>query len=82
MREDQYLGIVDAAQGHTEKVTDAHADRHPHATDGTAQHDAFAVEFDIPYAAIGTRVMRVEANRQGMGVEPQCAARPGGSDPA
>ena len=57
-------------------------DRHPHAVDGTAEHDAFAMKFDLPHAAVGADVVRVEADGQRKRVEPQCAARPGGIDPA
>jgi hypothetical protein len=40
------------------------------------------VKFDLPHAAVGAAVVGIEANRQGERVEPQCAARPGGIDPA
>ena len=50
--------------------------------DGTAQHDAFAMKFDLPHAAVGAGVLRIEADGKGKRVEPQCAARPGGIDPA
>ena len=49
----------------------AHADRHLHAVQGTAQNDAFAMKFDLPHAAIGTAVVRVEADRKRKRVEPQ-----------
>ena len=62
MNQHQHLGIVDAAQRDAEKVADANVDRHLHAVDGTAQHDAFAMKFDIAHAAIGAGVMRVEAD--------------------
>src|SRR5229473_3474941 len=82
MSEHQHLRVVDAAQRNTEKIGNANIDRHPHAMDGTAQHDAFAVKFDLPHAAVCAAVVRIEADRQGERVEPQCAARPGGVDPA
>ncbi len=47
MNQHQHLGIVDAAQRDAEKIADANVDRHPHAVDGTAQHDAFAMKFDL-----------------------------------
>src|SRR5258708_13452470 len=78
----QHLGVVDAAQGNAEKIADANIDRHLDAADGTTQHDAFAVKFDMPHTAIGAGVVRVEADRQRERVEPQCAARPGGVHPA
>ena len=65
-----------------EKVADANVDRHLHAVQGTAQHDAFAMKFDVPHAAVGAAVVRVEADGQRKRVEPQGAARPGGIDPA
>jgi len=49
---------------------------------GTVQNDAFAVKFDSPHTTVRTGVMRLEADGKGKGVEPQCAARPGGIDPA
>ena len=82
MHQHQHLGIVDAAQRDAEKIADADVDRHLHAAHGTAQHDAFAVEFDVPHAAVGAGIMRFEADGQGKRVEPQGAARPGGIDPA
>jgi hypothetical protein len=39
------------------------------------------VKFDLPHAAVGADVPRIEAKRKGKRVEPQ-AARPGGIDPA
>ncbi len=82
MNQHQHLGIVDAAQRDTEEIADANVDRHPHAVHGTVQHDAFAVKFDSPHAAVCAGVLRIEADGQGKRVEPQCAARPGGIDPA
>src|SRR5665811_571788 len=82
MDQHQRLGVVDAAQGDAEKIAHANVDRHLHAVDGTTQHDAFAMNFYVPHAAVGAGVVRVEADGQGKRVEPQCAARPGGIDPA
>jgi hypothetical protein len=50
--------------------------------DGTPQYDAFSVKFDPSHAAIGADIMRVEADGKRKRVEPQCAARPCGIDPA
>ena len=47
MNQHQHLGVVDAAQRDAEKIADANVDRHPHAVQGTAQHDAFAMKFDL-----------------------------------
>ena len=82
MDQHEHLGIVDPAQRNAEKIADPNVDGHLHAVDGTAQHDAFTVKFYSPHAAVGTGVVRIEADRQRKGVEPQCAARPGGIDPA
>ena len=82
MCQHQHLGIVAGAQPDTEKIADANADRHLHAVQGPAQNDSLAMKFDLPHAAIGTAVMRVEIDRQRKRVEPQGAARPGGIDPA
>jgi hypothetical protein len=82
MNQNQHLRVVDAAQGDAEKIADANVDCHPHAVDGAMQDDAFAVKFDFAHAAIGARIMRVEADGQRERVEPQGAARPGGIEPA
>ncbi|GLR96564.1 hypothetical protein GCM10007858_42010 [Bradyrhizobium liaoningense] len=82
MHEDERLRVVIAAQGDAGEVGNAHVDRHLHAADGTAQHDTLAMKLDLPDMSVGARVMRIEADRKGKGVEPQGAARPGGSDPA
>ena len=83
MRQHQHLRfIVEAAQRDAEEIADANVDGHPHALDGTAQHDAFAMNFDIPHAAIGAHILRIKTLRKGKRVEPQDAARPGGIDPA
>ncbi len=82
MNQHQHLGIVGAAKGDTFEIADAKLDGHPHAVDRTVQHDAFAMKFDLPHAAVRTGVVRAEADGQGKGVEPQCTARPGGIDPA
>src|SRR3954451_3466331 len=81
MDQDEALRLVAAAQRDAGEVADAHVDRHPHAADGTAQHDAFTMKLDLPDISVGARIMRIEADRKGKRVEPQ-AARPGGSDPA
>src|ERR1022692_3333312 len=82
MNQHERLGVVDAAERNAEKIAHANADRHLHAVDGTTQNDAFAVKFDSSHAAVGAGIVRIEADRQGKRVEPQCAARPGGIDPA
>jgi hypothetical protein len=40
------------------------------------------MKLDLPDISVGARVVRIEADRKGKRVEPQGAARPGGSDPA
>src|SRR5450759_4107095 len=82
MNQHQHLGVVDAAQRDAEKIAHANVDRHLNAVHGTTQDDAFAMKFDLAHAAVGTRIVRIEADRQRERVEPQCAARPGGVDPA
>jgi hypothetical protein len=62
MRQYQHLGIVNSAQRNTEKIAYTDVDRHPHAVDGTTQHDALAVKFDTSYAAVRAYVMRIEAD--------------------
>jgi hypothetical protein len=62
----QRLGVVDATAT-PGKIAHANVDRHPHAVDGTTQHDAFAVKFDLPHAAICGSVVRVEADGQRRG---------------
>src|SRR2546426_5398276 len=82
MRQHQHLRVVETTQCDAEKVADADVDRHPHALDGTVQHDAFAMEFDPPHAAVCAGVVRMKAERQRKRVEPHDTARPGGIDPA
>jgi hypothetical protein len=82
VQQDEHLRIGDVAQRDSRKIADANVDGHAHAEDGPAQDDAFAVKFDLPYSAIRTGVVRIDAERQRMGVGPQGAARPGGIDPA
>src|SRR6266478_2391565 len=47
-----------------------------------AEKIAYAVKFDSAHAAVCAGVVRIEADGQRKRVEPQCAARPGGIDPA
>ncbi|BBO02823.1 hypothetical protein BwSH20_01110 [Bradyrhizobium ottawaense] len=82
MHQDDGLRFVIAAQCDACEVADADVDRHLHAANGTAKHDAFAMKLDLPDMSVGARIVRIEADRKGKGVEPQRAARPGGSDPA
>src|ERR1700722_13575038 len=82
MDQHQHLGIIDAAQGHAEKIADTDVDRHPHAVDGAMQHDAFAMKFDLTHAAVRAGIVRMEAEGKRERVEPHGAARPGGIDPA
>src|SRR5262245_21919918 len=82
MNQHQRLRVVETAPRDTEKITDADVDRHPHALDGTVQHDTFAMNFDVSHAAVRARIMRLEAKRQRKRVEPHDTARPGGIDPA
>jgi hypothetical protein len=46
------------------------------------QNDAFTVKFYSAHAAVCAGIMRIETDGQRKRVEPQCAARPGGIDPA
>src|SRR4051812_45432825 len=82
MLKHQHLRVLDVLEHDTKEIADANIDGHPHAADGTAKHDAFAMKLDLPNPAIGTNVVRPEAHRQRKRVEPHCAARPGGIYPA
>src|ERR1700732_4038058 len=82
MGEYEHLGVVDAAARDAKKITNANVDGHLHAVEATTQHDAFAVKFDFPHAAVGAGVVRIEADGQRERAGPQCGARPGGIDPA
>src|SRR6478609_5430274 len=82
MQQHQHLGIVDASQRYAAKIAHADVDRHPDAVHGTTQHDTFTMKFDLPYTAVGARIICLEADGQTKRVEPQCTARPGGIDPA
>src|SRR5258708_11434178 len=42
----------EAAQRDADKIADANVDGHPDAVDGAAQHNSFAVNFDLPHAAV------------------------------
>ena len=55
-----------------------HADFHANAAHLAAEHDALAVEFDVANLSIGAAVARGITHGQGVGVEPQRAARPRG----
>ena len=61
MLDGRLLRFVETAPRDAEKVADADVDRHPHALDGTVQHDAFAMNFDLPHAAVGADVPCIEA---------------------
>src|SRR5690242_11082101 len=82
MPKHQHLRFLDVAKRDAEEVADPNIEVHAHAADGTANHDAFTMKLDLPDAAVGAHVMRGEAHRQRKRVEPLCAARPGGIDPA
>jgi hypothetical protein len=58
----EHLGIVDAAQRDAAEIADANVDSHPHALDGTPQHDTFAMKFDPAHAAVGAEILRIEAD--------------------
>ena len=62
VRQNQHLGVVDAAQRNAEKIADANVDGHLHAVQGTAQNDTLAMKFDLPHAAIRADVVRIEAD--------------------
>src|ERR1700754_2365158 len=81
MNQDERVRFVGCATGNAEEFVDAKIYRHANAADGTPHHDTFAVDFDMPDAAIGAAIARFKAHRQRMGVELQAAARPGGLHP-
>src|SRR5580704_4728501 len=82
MGQHQHLGIVAAAKRDATEIADAEIDGHPHALDGTPEHDTLAVKFDAAHAVVGANIVGIEAHWQRERVEPQYAARPGGIDPA
>jgi hypothetical protein len=63
VRQNQHLGVVDAAQRNAEKIADPNVDGHLHAVQGTTQNYALSVKFDLPHAAVRTDVVRIEADR-------------------
>ena len=63
MRQHQHLRVVEAADGDAEEIADADVDSHPHAAQMAMQDHAFAVQFDVPDAAVRTLVVRIEAMR-------------------
>src|SRR3954453_11707549 len=82
MNQQQHLGVVESANCHAKKVAHPDIYSHLHATDGTTQHDVFAVQLDPAHAAVCADIVRLEADRQRERVEPQNTARPGGIYPA
>jgi len=81
VHEDKCASVIGFAAGDAEKITDTNIDRHADAADGTAHGDTLAIDFDMPDTAIGAAIARLKADGQGMGVELQHAARPGGLHP-
>ena len=55
-----------------------HADFHANTAHLAAEHDALAIEFDVTNLSVRAAVARRIAHGQGVGVEPQRAARPRG----
>ncbi len=82
MQQYQHLGVVDPAQRDAAKITDTKIDGHPHALDGTPDHDTLAMKLDTAHAVVGANIVRIETHWKRERVEPQYAARPGGIDPA
>jgi hypothetical protein len=64
MQQDEHPRVGDFAQRDPGKIADTNVDGHAHAEDGPAQDDVFAVKFDLPYPAICTGVVRIEAEGQ------------------
>ena len=79
MRQYQHLCVVNSAQRNATKIAHTDVDRHSHAVDGTTQHNAFAVKFNTPQAAVRAYVMRIEADRYGQRVSQEGRAAPRGS---
>ena len=63
MHQDERLRLVIAAQRDAGEVADADVDRHPHSAQMAVQDDTFAMQFDVPDAAIRTLIVRIEADR-------------------
>lgn len=82
MRDHQCLTLIGQAACDAEEFVDANGDRHADAADGTLHQDAFAIDFDVPYAAVGAAIARVEGDGQRMRVGLRIAARPDGLHPA
>ena len=64
MDQHQHLRVVETAEADAEKIADANIDGHPHALDGTAQHDAFAMKFDFPHAAVCAGILRIRSRAE------------------
>ena len=62
MQQHQHLGIVDAAQRNAAEIADTKIDGHPHALDGTPEHNPLAMKFDAAHAVVGADVVRIEAD--------------------
>jgi hypothetical protein len=63
--------------GDTAESRDRQIERHAHAADAAANHDAFPEQIDYSPAFIGRFIGRFKTHRQREGVEPHRAARPG-----
>jgi hypothetical protein len=82
MQHHQHLRVVFVTQRNAAEIADPEVDGHPHTLDGSPEHNALAVQFNVAHAIVGADVVRIEAYGSRERVEPQDAARPGGIDPA
>src|SRR5215470_18727937 len=67
---------------YAEKGGNRKVDRHLDAAHIPAQHNAFAVQLDLPHPLVGAEVGGGEAQWEGEGVEPLVTARPRRRKPA
>ena len=74
MHQNERAPVVGFAAGDAEKFADTNIDRHADAADGTAHGDAFAIDFDMPDAAIGATIARLKLTGKEWGRAATCSS--------
>src|SRR6185437_15918775 len=64
VKQNERSPVGGVAYCNADEFADAHIDCHPHAVYGAAQDYPFAIEFDLPDAAVGTAVACGETDGQ------------------
>ncbi len=61
MQQHQHLRVVRVTQRNAAEIADPEVDGHPHTLDGSPEHNALAVQFNVAHAIVGADVVRIEA---------------------